>query len=70
LASETSGDQVAQSFGLAHTCYVGGCQPVTIPAQQLENKRKEKITPFGINVMSSQVLYWAAQGAQQLPLQM
>ena len=24
-------------------------------------KRKEKITPFGVNLMSSPVLYWAAQ---------
>ncbi len=26
-----------------------------------ENERKEKITPFGINLMRSQVLHWAAQ---------
>ena len=25
-------------------------------------KRKEKTTPFGVNLMRSQVLYWAAQG--------
>jgi len=27
-----------------------------------EKKRKEKTTPFGVNLMRSQVLYWAAQG--------
>jgi len=24
-------------------------------------KRKEKTTPFGVNIMRDQVLYWAAQ---------
>ncbi len=28
-----------------------------------ERKGKEKTTPFGINLMRSQVLYWAAQRA-------
>ncbi len=26
-----------------------------------EDKRKEKIVPFGVNLMRRQVLYWAAQ---------
>ena len=27
----------------------------------LEKERKEKTTPYGVNLMRSQVLYWAAQ---------
>ncbi len=27
----------------------------------IEKKRKEKTTPFSVNLMRSQVLYWAAQ---------
>jgi len=29
-----------------------------------ERKGKEKTTPFGVNLMRSQVLYWAAQCAR------
>ena len=29
-----------------------------------ENERKENITPFGINLTRSQVLYWAAQSGE------
>ena len=33
--------------------------------QQKERKRKEKATPFGVNLMRSQVLYWAAHDAER-----
>ncbi len=32
----------------------------------LEKKRKEKTTPFGVNLMRSQVLYRAAQGLKDV----
>ena len=32
----------------------------------LEKKRKEKPTPFGVNLMRSQVLYRAAQGLKDV----
>ncbi len=31
-----------------------------------EKRREEKTTPSGVNLMRSQVLYWAAQGQQML----
>ena len=34
----------------------------------VEKKRKEKTTPFGVNLMRSQVLYRAAQGDNGVPL--
>ena len=50
-------------------CVTGSNQPVTASLdcacklQQVEKKRKEKTTPFGVNLMRSQVLYQAAQSA-------
>ena len=30
-----------------------------------KKKKKKKTTPFGVNLMRSQVLYWAAQGCAE-----
>jgi len=35
---------------------------ISLASQALKQKRKEKTTPFGVNLMRSQVLYRAAQG--------
>jgi len=42
-----------------------GCREVR---NALEKKRKEKTTPFGVNLMRSPVLYRAAQGRNALCL--
>ncbi len=35
-----------------------------IKSRSLEKHRNKKSTPSGVNSMRSQVLYWAAQGAE------
>jgi len=41
--------------GQVHTC-----NPTRETHSDVQ-KRKKKTTPFGVNIMRSQVLYWAAQ---------
>ena len=45
----------------SHDTYLDIAQPY------LAAPRKEKTTPFGIKAISSQVLYWAAQGLPNVP---
>ena len=42
-----------------------GILPLQMHANRKEKKRKEKNTPFVVNLMRSQVLYRAAQNARQ-----
>ncbi len=45
------------------TTFDAGQAVLLIP---VEKKRKEKTTPFGVNLMRSQVLYRAAQGLKDV----
>jgi len=40
------------------------CNTTRWSSQKKKEKRKEKTTPFGVNLLRSPVLYWAAQGGQ------
>ncbi len=36
--------------------------------EEKEMKRKDETTPLGVNLLRSQVLYWAAQVRKRLPI--
>ena len=44
------------------------CVEATFCSSRHSVERKEKITPFGVNLMRSQVLYWAAQGLRGIKI--
>ena len=61
---DISHDQTPQEgelICLACSYPAGCCRPCTTHDLDLERKRKEKTTPFGVNLMRRQVLYWDVQ---------
>ncbi len=66
VSCQATAAMVVQSLGLPMLNWLTDGQSLAANAQlaekRKEKKRQERTTPFGVNVMRSQVLYRAAQG--------